>query len=57
MRTKRSNLAQRVCAAVLGIAAAVVLPLALGACNTVEGVGEDVEATGQAIDEAVENDP
>jgi predicted small secreted protein len=28
--------------------------LTLSACNTVEGVGEDVRATGQAIDDAAE---
>jgi predicted small secreted protein len=27
---------------------------ALGACNTVQGVGEDVEAAGAAVDEAAE---
>ena len=26
----------------------------LAACNTVQGVGEDVEAAGQAVDEAAE---
>ncbi len=28
--------------------------LALGACNTVEGVGKDVKATGQAIEKAAD---
>jgi predicted small secreted protein len=28
--------------------------VSLSACNTVEGVGEDVEAAGQAVDEAAE---
>lgn len=27
----------------------------LGACNTTEGVGEDIEAAGNAIDEAAED--
>lgn len=27
---------------------------ALGACNTVEGVGEDVRSAGEAVDEAAE---
>lgn len=34
--------------------AALMGAVSLGACNTVEGVGEDVEAAGQAIDEAAE---
>lgn len=57
MRTNRSQLAQRVCAAVLATAAVALLPLALAACNTMEGVGEDVSATGQALEEAAEDDP
>lgn len=28
--------------------------VSISACNTVEGVGEDVEAAGQAIDETAE---
>lgn len=39
----------------LGLAGALGLMLGLSACNTVEGVGEDVEAAGDAIeDEASE---
>ncbi|MGE0533052.1 MAG: entericidin A/B family lipoprotein [Hyphomonadaceae bacterium] len=34
--------------------AAIVAAVSLGACNTMEGVGEDVEATGQAIEETAE---
>lgn len=34
--------------------AAILGAVSLGACNTVEGVGEDVTATGQAIEEAAE---
>jgi predicted small secreted protein len=34
--------------------AALVGAASLGACNTVEGVGEDVEAAGQAVDQAAE---
>jgi predicted small secreted protein len=30
------------------------LAFALGACNTVEGVGKDVKATGQAIEKAAD---
>jgi len=40
----------------LRIAAVTALPLAvltLGACNTVKGLGEDIESVGQAGDEAV----
>ena len=32
--------------------AALLTVAALAACNTVEGVGEDVEATGEAVSEA-----
>lgn len=28
--------------------------MSLAACNTIQGVGEDVEATGQAIEETAE---
>ena len=34
--------------------AALFGTVSLAACNTVEGVGEDVEAAGQAVDEAAE---
>ena len=27
----------------------LTVPLGLSSCNTVEGVGEDIEATGQAV--------
>jgi predicted small secreted protein len=33
-------------------AALVVISLALVACNTTEGVGKDIEATGDAIEDA-----
>ncbi|MGQ0531808.1 MAG: entericidin A/B family lipoprotein [Caulobacteraceae bacterium] len=36
------------------IALALLGASALAACNTVEGVGEDVEAAGQAVDQAAE---
>lgn len=32
--------------------AALLTVAAVAACNTVEGVGEDVEATGEAVSEA-----
>jgi predicted small secreted protein len=34
--------------------AAMVSVVSLGACNTVEGVGEDVREAGDAVDEAAE---
>jgi len=34
--------------------AALMGVVSLGACNTVEGVGEDVQAAGAAVDEAAE---
>lgn len=37
----------------ISLALAALLTLgALSACNTVEGVGQDVEATGEAVSEA-----
>ena len=33
---------------------AAISPFALSACNTVEGVGEDVESVGDEIDEEAE---
>lgn len=36
-------------------ALAFLLATAAAACNTVEGVGEDVTATGRAIDNAAED--
>jgi predicted small secreted protein len=35
-------------------ALAFLLAVAASACNTVEGVGEDVTAAGQAVDNAAE---
>ena len=40
------------CAAALALAA---FALALGGCNTVEGVGKDVKATGQGIENAAKD--
>ncbi len=34
---------------------ATVFSLSLAACNTVEGVGEDIRSTGDAIDDAAED--
>jgi predicted small secreted protein len=34
---------------------AVLFALGVSACNTVEGAGEDIRATGDAIDEAAED--
>lgn len=36
------------------LALALLAGVSLAACNTVEGVGEDVTAAGQAVDEAAE---
>jgi predicted small secreted protein len=35
--------------------AALVGAVSLGACNTVEGVGEDVEQAGESIDDTAED--
>ena len=43
---------------VLGVAASIALACAAltgAGCNTTEGVGEDISAAGDAIDEAAEN--
>lgn len=37
------------------LASALLLPFALTACNTTEGVGEDLEAAGESIDDAAED--
>jgi entericidin B len=34
---------------------AFLLAASAAACNTVEGVGEDMQAAGQAVDEAAED--
>ena len=42
----------------LGVAASIAIAcaaLAVAGCNTTEGVGEDISAAGDAIDEAAEN--
>lgn len=36
----------------LVLLALVALPVVLSACNTIEGVGEDLTASGKAIDRA-----
>ncbi len=46
--TKRLVLAAAVCSA-------LATPLALTGCNTTEGVGEDVSAAGDALDDAAED--
>lgn len=38
----------------LPLIAALLLPLALGACNTIEGLGEDIQAAGSKIDKTAE---
>jgi len=34
--------------------AIVLVPVALGGCNTIEGAGEDISAGGEAIDDAAD---
>ncbi len=48
---------RRVPRAFAAIAFLVAIPatLALNACNTTEGAGEDIKALGEAIDEAAED--
>lgn len=36
-------------------ALALLLAASVAACNTVEGVGEDMQAAGQAVDQAAED--
>ena len=38
----------------LGIVSAAALLAGIAGCNTIEGVGEDVEAAGEAIEEEAE---
>jgi predicted small secreted protein len=40
----------------LGLALASISVLALSACNTVEGAGEDIEDAGEAIQDGADND-
>ena len=40
----------------MGFAALVLGLMTLAACNTVEGVGKDVKATGAAIERAADGD-
>ena len=37
------------------LGAVLILAFGLSACNTVEGIGEDVEAGGEAISETAED--
>lgn len=37
------------------LAAAVGLTLAIGACNTTEGVGEDIESLGEGVEDTAED--
>ena len=45
---------RRSVAALLAFAAMAVASLALVGCNTIEGMGKDVKAGGQAIEKAAE---
>ena len=38
----------------LAILSMVVMPLALSACNTMEGAGEDIEEAGESVQDAAE---
>ena len=38
----------------VGFAVAAVAAVSIAGCNTVEGVGKDVKATGQAIEKAAD---
>ena len=40
----------------LGLALATFSAASLSACNTVEGAGEDIEATGEAIQDSADGD-
>jgi predicted small secreted protein len=47
---------EKPCAAgVLGLVAAGLLALSLNACNTVSGMGEDVEAAGGAMSDTADD--
>ncbi|MGJ8558797.1 MAG: entericidin A/B family lipoprotein [Litorimonas sp.] len=49
----RENTKQSIDKKGLGVAGLILAAtLSLAACNTVEGVGQDVESTGEAIEEA-----
>jgi predicted small secreted protein len=48
--TGRANLKLR---RIAGLLAATAIALGLAACNTVEGAGKDIKATGKAIEKAV----
>ncbi|MDX2223324.1 MAG: entericidin A/B family lipoprotein [Rhodospirillaceae bacterium] len=37
------------------IAAAAVATIALSACNTIEGAGQDIESTGKAIERSADD--
>lgn len=36
------------------ISCAILFPLSVSACNTVQGAGEDVEAAGEAVQDAAD---
>lgn len=40
---------------IMSLAAAMATSVALAACNTTEGAGEDIEAAGEAIEEEAED--
>jgi len=53
---KQEHAMNRVLVRRMGFAALVLGLMTLAACNTVEGVGKDVKATGAAIERAADGD-
>jgi len=54
-RPPRRAVARPGAATALTLTAALALPACLAGCQTTEGVGEDIEAAGEAIDETAED--
>jgi predicted small secreted protein len=48
-----SHMSRKITSPLIGFAA-LIGATSLAACNTVEGVGEDVQQAGEAVDEAAE---
>lgn len=42
------------CLALAGAALAVIAAMFIGSCNTMEGAGQDVEAAGEAVQDAAD---
>lgn len=56
MNSNSRGLAFDIRKSLLGLALASASVLALSACNTVEGAGEDIESAGEAIQDSADND-